>query len=101
MAATKVIVEGPVSFPTRGVERDVRPLARSLSRPFVIDTTVGRRRCFDSSPTSLTISALSPDWLTMMSRVSRKRIGRRKCSSSAVSTRSEGTPRPARSFTAG
>jgi hypothetical protein len=61
MAAANVIVDGPVSFPTRVSSVISARLARSLSRPFVIDTTVGRARCFVSSPTSLTISALSPD----------------------------------------
>jgi hypothetical protein len=96
-----VIDEGPDSGPAHVSSSMSARRARSLFVPLVIATTNGRVRCLASSFTRRTISALSPDWLTTTARVLALRIGRRKCSSSAASTSSAGTPRAARSLTAG
>ena len=89
----KVIVEGPCSSPA-AVSRAMSAARHSVfCEPLVIAASRGRGA--SSRSTSRTSSALSPDWLTHTTSVSRRSIGSRKCSSSAVSSIEQATPRAA------
>lgn len=95
------MVDGAVSGPAHVSSATSPCFASGFDRPFVIVSTKLRVRCLLSSAARLTISALAPDWLTIVRNVLAFRIGRRKCSSSAVLTSRAEMPRLASSFTAG